>query len=88
MPIPKNVDAIQSLKVPKTRKQFRQFICMINFYLGMWKKFSDLLSPLTVLTPKNVKYNWKDKHQTFFYTIKRVIGREVLLAYPEFNALF
>ena len=31
MPIPKKVEAIQALKVPKTRKQLRQFIGMINF---------------------------------------------------------
>ena len=36
MPIPKKVEAIQSLVVPKTCKQLRQFIGMINFYRDMW----------------------------------------------------
>ena len=31
IPIPKKVKAIQALAVPKTRKQLRQFIGMINF---------------------------------------------------------
>ena len=31
---------------------------------------------------------WKDEHQKNFDAIKRVIGREVLLAYPDFNAPF
>ena len=31
MPIPKKVEAIQALAVPKTRKQLRHFIGMINF---------------------------------------------------------
>ena len=35
-----------------------------------------------------LKYDWKDKHQKCFDAIKRVIGREVLLAYPDFNAPF
>ena len=30
----------------------------------------------------------KNEHQKCFDAIKRVIGREVLLAYPEFNASF
>ena len=38
MPIPKKVEAIQVPAVPKTRKQLRQFIGMINFYRDMWKK--------------------------------------------------
>ena len=35
MPIPKKVEAIQALAVPKTRKQLRQFIGMINLYRDM-----------------------------------------------------
>ena len=35
MTIPKKVEAIQALAVPKTRKQLRQFIGMINFYRDM-----------------------------------------------------
>ena len=61
---------------------------MINFYRDMRQKRSELLAQLNSLTSKNVKYNWKNEHQKCFDAIKRVIGREVLLAYPEFNALF
>ena len=88
MPIPKKVELIQVLAVPKTCKQLRQFIGMINFYRDMWQMLSELLAPLTALTSKNVKYDWKDEHQKCFDAIKRVIGCEVLLGYPDFNALF
>ena len=88
MPIPKKVEAIQSLAVPKTHKQLRQFIGMINFYRDMWQKRSEILAPLTALTSKNVKYDWKDEHQKCFDAIKHVIGRELLLVYPDFNDLF
>ena len=88
MPIPKKVEAIQALTVPKTRKQLRQFIGMINFYRDMWQNCSALFAPITALTSKNVKYDWKNEHQKCFCAIKRVIGREVLLAYVDFNAPF
>ena len=52
----------------------------------MWQKRSELLAPLTALTSKNVKYDWKDEHQKCFDAIKCVIGHEVLLAYPDFNS--
>ena len=48
--IPKKVQAIQALADPKTCKQLRQLIGMINFYRGMWQKCSELLAPLTALT--------------------------------------
>ena len=54
----------------------------------MWQKRSDLLAPLTALTSKNVKYEWTDEYKKCFEAIKCVIGREVLLGYPDFNALF
>ena len=54
----------------------------------MWKNHSELLSPLTALTSKNVKNEWKGEHQKCFDAIKCVIGRELLLVYPDFNAPF
>ena len=57
MTIPKKVEAVQDLAVPKTCKQLRQFIGMINFYCDMWQKRSEFLAQLTALTSKNVKYN-------------------------------
>ena len=88
MPTPKKFKAIQALTVPKTRKQLRQFIGTINFYRDMWQKCSEIIAPLIALTSNNVKYEWKDDHQKCFDAIKRVIGHEVLLAYPDFNAPF
>ena len=88
MPIPKKVEAIQALAVPKTCKKLCQFIGIINFYYDMWKNHSEILAPLTVLTSKNFKYDCKDEHQRCFEAIKHVIGREVLLGYPDFNAPF
>ncbi len=87
-PIAKKVKAIQAIKAPTTRKQLRGFIGMINFYRDMWKQRATLLAPLTALTSKDVPFKWTDEHQLNFDTIKRVIGREVLLAYPDFNAPF
>jgi hypothetical protein len=42
----------------------------------------------TALTSNNVPFKWTDEHQQNFDIIKRVIGREVLLACPDFNAPF
>ena len=88
MPIPNKIEGIQSLAVSKTCKTLREFIGMINFYSDMWQNHSELLSSLTALTSKIFKYDWKDEHQKCFDAIKRVIGREVFLAFPDFNAPF
>jgi hypothetical protein len=87
-PIPKKAQAIQAIKTPKTCKQLRGFIGMIDFCCDMWKNRASLLAPLAALTSKNVPCMWTDDHQKTFDTIKQVIGREVLLACPDFNAPF
>ena len=61
---------------------------MINLYRDIWKNRSELITPLTALTSKNVKYDWKDDNQICFDSIKYVIGCDVFLAYPDFNAPF
>ena len=74
------MQGIINIQAPKTRKELRGFIGMINFYRDMWKNRAELLASLTALTSKNVPYKWTDELQKNFETIKRVLGREVLLA--------
>jgi hypothetical protein len=87
-PISKKVEALKAIQQPKTRRQLRRFIGMINYYWDMWKGRSMLLAPLTALTSKGKPFKWEPEHTKCFDAIKRVIGREVLLAYPDFNAPF
>eukprot|EP00980_Cylindrotheca_fusiformis_P030595 scaffold25084_cov269-Cylindrotheca_fusiformis.AAC.1 len=37
---------------------------------------------------KDVKWTWDDEHQKAFDTIKRVMSKETLLHYPNFNEPF
>ena len=54
----------------------------------MWFCRSELLAPLTSLTSSKVKFEWLSIHQQAFEKIKKVIGTEVLLSYPDFNKPF
>ena len=51
----------------------------------MWIKQSHVLALLTQLTSKNVKFEWGEKQQAAFAMAKRIMSREVILAYPNFN---
>ena len=61
---------------------------MVNYYRDMWVRRSHVLAPLTELTAKTTKWEWTAKHTEAFNTMKKIIGRETLLAYPEFNQPF
>jgi transposase InsO family protein len=87
-PLNKKVEAINNLAAPKTQKQLRRFIGMVNYYRDMWVRRSETLAPLTALTSKKVKFKWTDVEQKAFDTMKRIMARETLLAYPDFNKEF
>jgi hypothetical protein len=87
-PLPKKVQAIRNLAVPKTRKELRSFIGLVNYYRDMWIHRSETLAPLHTLTSKLVKFVWTDEHQQAFEQAKKIVSREVLLAFPDFNKPF
>ena len=61
---------------------------MINFYRDMWRKRSHLLAPLTCLVNKESKFVFGDKELEAFDEVKRVISKETLLTFPDFNEEF
>jgi transposase InsO family protein len=87
-PLSKKVEAISNIAPPKTRKELRRFVGMVNYYRDMWIRRSEVLAPLTRMTSKLVKWNWTEVEQTAFDTMKRLLARETILAYPDFNKPF
>ena len=87
-PVQTKVDAIQNIAPPKTKRELRKFIGIINYYRDMWIRRSELLAPLTALTSKNATWKWGDTEQTAFDRIKQIISKQTLLAYPNFNEAF
>ena len=80
--------AITNIAVPKNKKEVLRFIVLINYYRDLWDKRSKLITPLTMLTSKDVKWEWNDIHQNAFNKIKQIVARETLLAYPDFSKPF
>ena len=87
-PQPKKVEAICRLAAPQNRRQLRHFLGMVNFYRDMWRRRSHLIAPLSALTSKDVPWKWGEEQQQAFEEIKRVVSRETLLAFPQFDKPF
>jgi len=95
-PMAKKVEAIKNLQAPKTVKQVRSFLGMVNYYKDMWRHRSHLLAPLTDLTSnkdgttgkKRGPIKWEKVHQDAFDKIKQAITDDVMLSFPDFNKPF
>jgi hypothetical protein len=89
MPLNKKVEAINNLDPLTNRTEVRKFIGLVNYNRDMWKKRSEvLLAPLTELTCNKKLWKWSDKQQNVFDTMKIIMARKNVLAYPTFKIPF
>jgi hypothetical protein len=73
-PMPKKVYAKMQLQEPKTRKQLRGFIGVINCCRDMWKQRSHVLAPLTSLTSANIPWKWAEEQSKAFAEAKKILS--------------
>ena len=87
-PMKDKVQSIMNLAEPKTRKELRSFMGLVNYCRDMWIRRSHVLAPLAKLTSKNVKWEWSDAQRKAFAMCKKIIAKEVILRYPDFKKPF
>ena len=87
-PLPKKVEAISRILPPKTKRQLRRFLGMVNYYRDMWIRRSHTLAPLSKLVSQKAKWKWGEEEQEAFEDAKRMIKKETMLAYPKFGEQF
>jgi hypothetical protein len=87
-PQQQKVNAILQIAPPCHIEQVGSFIGMLNYYKAMIPCHSHLLTLLTALTKKNVKFEWTTEHQQAFDSLKNSLACKVVLAYPDFSILF
>jgi hypothetical protein len=83
-PQQQNVNAILQVAPPLNVKQVRSFVGMLNHFKAMIPCCSHLLTPLTALIKKNIKFEWTKEHQQAFDSLKNSLAHKVVLAYPDF----
>jgi transposase InsO family protein len=87
-PMTKRVQAILQISSPKTIKQVRSFIGMINHYKHMIPQRAHLITPLANLTKKGVSFKWTTECETNFQAIKQLLAKRIALSYPDFHKSF
>ena len=57
-PLPEKLEAICTMPHPKSAKEVKQFLGLIDYYRKFIPQFSDLSRPLTRLTRHDAKFDW------------------------------
>ena len=73
-----------------TKTEVRHFLGMVQYYHDLWPRRSEICAPLTELTrgSKKGSIEWNNQCETAFISMKRLIAKETLFAYPKFNKKF
>ncbi|GJX81787.1 putative reverse transcriptase domain-containing protein [Tanacetum coccineum] len=80
---PAKIESIKDWESPKTPTEIRQFLGLAGYYRRFIEGFSKISKPMTKLTQKNVKFNWGEKEETAFQTLKQKLCSAPILALPE-----
>lgn len=80
---PERVQAIMNLEIPDSKRMLRGFIGSVNYYRPYIKDLSKFLAPLTSLTSRKVRFQWKVEHTLAVQKVKKAIARITYLSFPE-----
>jgi hypothetical protein len=75
------VQTIHNWPEPQKVKDIQSFLGFANFYQRFIYNFSDIVVPLTCLTPKNVPFVFGDVQQAAFNLLKDVFSSAPILTH-------
>ncbi|GKB70836.1 putative reverse transcriptase domain-containing protein [Tanacetum coccineum] len=80
---PSKIKAVENWKAPMTPSEVRLFLGLARYYWHFIKNFSKIAKPLTSLTQKNQKYEWDEKEEEAFQTLKNKLCDAPILSLPN-----
>lgn len=87
-PVHSKVEAILSYPAPTTRRELRRFLGMVGYYRSFCRNFSAVAVPLTDLLSTKRLFQWTEKSQLSFDSVKALLTTAPVLAAPNFSVPF
>ena len=82
-PNPELIGSVKEWKIPQTTRQVQQFLGLANYYRRFIRNFSDIASPLSQLTKKDIPFIWTRECQEAMDFLKEALCSAPILAYPQ-----
>ena len=80
---PEKIKAVEEWPVPRTRRQVKSFLGLVNYYRRFIQDCAAITKPLTALTSLKVSFKWSPQCQVAFETLKRRLVSAPVLGYPR-----
>ena len=82
-PDPKKLDAMMEFPRPKTKKNLKSFLGMVQFYRTYHKDLSRKIVPLLKLLKKDEKFVWTAECEDAFQQVREGLRTMPILSYPD-----
>ena len=87
-PVAAKVEAIMNFPVPTNKKELMRFLGVAGYYRKFCPNFSEVVSPLTNLLCKNMKFSWSCHCEQAFQKLKAILQSTPVLMAPNFHKAF
>lgn len=87
-PNAEKVASVLGFPTPRNLRTLRQFLGMAGWYRRFIPEYSTLVSPLTQLLRKNVRWRWHEEQEAAFCKLKEALTTAPILARPDFSKPF
>jgi len=87
-PNPDKVKAIAAMKRPRSARDVRRFLGACGFFRRHIRGFAAIARPLTHLTKRSTRFQWKEAEQEAFETLKESLVRSPVLQLPDLGRPF
>ncbi|KAK1650141.1 hypothetical protein QYE76_067946 [Lolium multiflorum] len=81
--IPEKVQSVLDWKTPKSAKEIRSFLGLAGYYRRYIENFSKIAKPMTDLLKKDKKFEWSEKAEESFQTLKIKLTTAPVLVLPD-----
>ena len=85
---PTKIAGVAKWPVPTTVKQVQSFLGFVNYYRPFVPKFSHIARSLNELTRKGTQFEWGQKQQWAFETLRAKLISEPILKQPQLDQQF
>nr|GEX83811.1 hypothetical protein [Tanacetum cinerariifolium] len=80
---PSKIEAVKNWKALRTASEVRPFLGLAGYYRRFIENFSKIAKSLTILTQKCKTFNWGEKQELAFQTLKDKLCNAPVLALPN-----
>ena len=85
---PDKVQAVLDWHPPRTVKQVRSFLGMVNYYSRFIPYLAQIADPLHLVTKKGGKFFWGNDQEQAFEDLKKALASAPVMSYPNSEGMF